>query len=314
MEYNQEAELYWNNLLNRFSCTPETIRMIQFDFSSDPDYQCAIQLSTEEQRAEYEDICRVCAYNQSLQYGLNGEVHQYIENHKNGLADDKLQNYKKQLEDDMTKIKKKISKAWWIALPFIGIAFYVIDFIVMSLIFILYDVDSQSDMSDMTAGIFFFSTIFIVIAYVLMFSYFLLYDILYNVFLVIYAFIWFIVAVTTSFVPFEKPGLFLVYGIPMLIIPTIVFLSTFPWKFARRLKRDRMLEQYANDLEWYDNTTSGILNNYENYMNNLYANYSSRKSCPEAFLVLSQEAYDYRDYMQAEFAKKQQFYEDKKPK
>ena len=53
MAYNQEAELYWNNLLNRFSCTPDTIRTIQFDFSSDPDYQCAIQLSTEEQRAEY---------------------------------------------------------------------------------------------------------------------------------------------------------------------------------------------------------------------------------------------------------------------
>ena len=104
MAYNQEAELYWNNLLNRFSCTPENIRTIHFDLSSDPDYQCALQLASEEPRAEYEDICRTCTYNLNLQYGLNGAVHSFIESHENGIADEKLQNQKKQLEDDMKKI------------------------------------------------------------------------------------------------------------------------------------------------------------------------------------------------------------------
>ncbi|MBR4579754.1 MAG: hypothetical protein IKO32_00805 [Lachnospiraceae bacterium] len=314
MEYNQEAEIYWNRLLGKFGCTPETICNIQFDFSGDSDYLYALQLSTPEQRAEYEEICGICAYNMNLQYNLNGVVHDYIENHKCGLSDTDLFDSKKRLEDDMKKVKKKISKAWWTPLPFVGTVFWVIDFIIMSLIFIFYDTSHRSDMSDFVAGCFFFSTIFIVLAYALTFSYLLLFDILYNIFLIIYAFIWFVIGVTASSFDFSKPGFFLIYGIPMLIIPLIVFLSTFPWKFARRLKRDKMLEQYANDMEWYEDTSSRILDSFENYMNNLYADYSSRKTSPDAFLVLPQEAYDYRDSLQQDFAKKQQFYDAKKPK
>lgn len=314
MAYNQEAELYWNNLLNRFSCTPENIRTIQFDFSSDPDYQAALQLASAEQRAEYEDICRTCTYNLRLQYGLNSAVHSFIESHQNGTADEKLQNQKKQLEDDMKKIKKKIPKAWWMPLPFIGLAFGIIDFIVMLLITVFYEIDSGHDMSDFVAGCFFFSTIFIVMAYVLQFSYFLLYDILYNIFMIIYAFVWFMVAIVQSNLPFVKPVFIIIYWLPMFVIPLIVFLSTFPWKFARRLKRDKLLEQYANDLEWFETATDGIVGGYENYMNGLYAEYSSRKSSPDAFLVLSQEAYDYRDSLKQKFAKELQSFEDKKPK
>ena len=314
MEYSQEAEIYWNNLLMRMNCNMDTISTVQMDFSNDPDYQNAIGLATPEQRAVYEDICSTCLYNLNLQDELNRSVNNYIRSHEDGVTDADLQNEKIRLEDDMKDIRKKISRKWPTFLPFIGMGFFVVDFLIMLILFIIYGFTSWCSLSDFIGGIFFFSTLFIIVSLVMMFVYLIPYDIAYNVFLAVYGIVWFMVGIMNDFGDFRNSGVALVYFIPMFAIPAVVFLSTFPFKISRRIKRDRMLEQYADDLEWYDDAFGRIIDSYQNSMNAMFADFSARKSSSEAYLYLPQEAYDYRDYLQREFTKNQTLFETKKPK
>ena len=183
----------------------------------------------------------------------------------------------------------------------------------MLVFFIAYAVDAWCSPGYFCAGIFLLSTFFVIVSLALMFIYLPVYDIVYNAFLVIYSLVWFVIGCMDHADYFAKLDV-LIYMVPLFIIPFLVFVSTFPFKFARRIKRDAMLEKYLDDMDWYDNACESIMNNYQDYMNGLFAEYSAKKSSPEAYLFLTQEAYDYRDYMQCEFAKSKQFFENKTPK